>query len=402
LHDFKGVLTHTARYDTSLDLTGKSVAVIGIGSSGIQVVSKIAPQVKQLYTWVRSPTWITAGFAQRFAGPNGANFKYTPEQQKLFQDDPELFLRYSKMIESELNVRFKFILKGSPEAEAAKEFAANEMAQKLDGNTELMDAMIPKDFGVGCRRPTPGNGFLEALNQDNVTMFTKEMQRITEKGFVAADGTEHEVDVIICATGFNTSFIPPFKVVGRNGQSLASMWKNEPTSYLSIAVPHMPNYWIMVGPYGPLGHGSFLPIVETLAGNVIQCIQKMQKECIKAMAPKEEVTESFTRRAKLFLERTAWTQGCSSWFKQGRVDGPLPMFPASRLVYMDLLRDPRFEDYNITYEGGRDMWRFLGTGFATREFDGRDLSYYLGLLDGKDLQEDLEGELHGKMAELVP
>ena len=74
LHSFKGTLVHSATYDTSLDLNGKRVAVLGIGSSGIQIVSNIASQVKQLYTWVRSPTWITAGFAQKFAGPDGANF----------------------------------------------------------------------------------------------------------------------------------------------------------------------------------------------------------------------------------------------------------------------------------------------------------------------------------------
>jgi cation diffusion facilitator CzcD-associated flavoprotein CzcO len=74
LHSFKGPLVHSANYDTSLDLKGKRVAVIGIGSSGIQIISKIASQVGQLYSWVRTPTWITAGFAQRFAGPEGANF----------------------------------------------------------------------------------------------------------------------------------------------------------------------------------------------------------------------------------------------------------------------------------------------------------------------------------------
>lgn len=75
LHDFKGTLSHTARYDTSTVLDGKRVAVVGVGSSGIQVTANIASKVEKLYTWVRSPTWITAGFAQGHAGPNGANFE---------------------------------------------------------------------------------------------------------------------------------------------------------------------------------------------------------------------------------------------------------------------------------------------------------------------------------------
>ncbi|EXJ74840.1 uncharacterized protein A1O5_01536 [Cladophialophora psammophila CBS 110553] len=400
LHSFKGILVHSANYDPEIDLNGKRVAVIGIGSSGIQIISKIASQVKQLYAWVRSPTWITAGFAQKFAGPDGGNFHYTPEQQKRFAENPDLFLRYSKMIESELNVRFKFILNGTKEAEGAREFARNEMMQKLGTtNPDLLEAIIPKNFGVGCRRPTPGNGFLEALNQDNVRVFISPMKEINANGFVDSEGQQHDVDIIICATGFNTSWIPRFPVEA-NGHSIAKMWAKEATSYISLGVPYMPNYFMMGGPYGPLGHGSFLPIIETLASNIIQCIQKMQKDRIKSLTPKPEIAEQFREHAQLFLKRTAWTSGCSSWFKQGRVDGPLPMFPASRLVYMDLLAAPRFEDYQIEYMNSLNMFEFLGNGFATREFDGRDLSYYLGLLDGDDHQIDLEGALHDDLAEL--
>ncbi len=75
LHDFEGTICHTARFDPTIELQGKRVAVIGMGSSGIQVTAEIAPIVGQLYTWIRSPTWITAGFAQEHAGPNGANFE---------------------------------------------------------------------------------------------------------------------------------------------------------------------------------------------------------------------------------------------------------------------------------------------------------------------------------------
>ena len=113
---------------------------------------------------MKTPTWITAGFAQKFAGENGANFHYTAKQKEEFAKNPDLFLKYSKMIESELNQRFKFILKNTKDAKAAKDFAANEMMTKLNGNKELIEAMVPKHFGVGCRRPTPGNGFLVSLH----------------------------------------------------------------------------------------------------------------------------------------------------------------------------------------------------------------------------------------------
>ena len=83
LHEFKGKLCHTANFDTTLDLKGKRVAVIGVGSSGIQITATIASQVSQLYTWVRSPTWVTAGFAQKFAGADGGNFACMSSSQQL-------------------------------------------------------------------------------------------------------------------------------------------------------------------------------------------------------------------------------------------------------------------------------------------------------------------------------
>ncbi len=74
------------------------------------------------------------------------------------------------------------------------------MRARLNNDERLIEAIVPKDFVVGCRRPTPGKGYLEALIEPNVHVFTKMFQKITEKGFIDADGKEHEVDVIICAT----------------------------------------------------------------------------------------------------------------------------------------------------------------------------------------------------------
>ncbi|OAL38299.1 hypothetical protein AYO20_02358 [Fonsecaea nubica] len=417
LHSFQGVLQHSAHFTEGLDLKGKKVAVIGTGSSGIQIVAKIAQEVEHLYTWIRSPTWITAGFAQKFASEGGGNFECTspppsttgsmltisdtPEQKQLFKDNPKLYLKYSKMIESELNQRFKFILKNTPESKAAREYAISEMKQKLAHDEALIEAIIPKNFDVGCRRPTPGNGFLEALNQENVTVFTHFMKAITPTGFIDNSGHEHQVDVIICATGFNTTWIPRFPVEA-NGDTLAKLWRDEATSYISVAPPNIPNYYMMGGPYGPLGHGSFLPILESLARYILQIIDKMQTDRIKSLTPKPEVISQFKEHADLYLQRTAWVSGCSSWFKQGRVDGPLPMFPGSRLTYLKLLERPRFEDYNIEYCNKLNMFEFLGDGFEVREFDGRDLSYYLGLVDEKDVQIDLEADLSTDLAALIP
>lgn len=93
LNDFKGVLVHSAAYPKGLDLHGKRVAVVGIGSSGVQITAKISSQVEKLYTWISTPTWMTPGFAPKYSGPGGRNLtceEYLPcykKEESLFDID---------------------------------------------------------------------------------------------------------------------------------------------------------------------------------------------------------------------------------------------------------------------------------------------------------------------------
>ena len=118
--------------------------------------------------------------------------------------------------------------------------ATAEMMHRLQGNQEIANHIIPK-WSVGCKRPSPGPGFLEALIKDNVTVVKDEIVRIDETGLITADGTHHEVDAIVCATGFDVSFRPRYDLVGKNGLNLTEAWKTDSRGYLSYAVGGMPN-----------------------------------------------------------------------------------------------------------------------------------------------------------------
>ncbi|KAJ3998549.1 FAD/NAD-P-binding domain-containing protein [Lentinula boryana] len=356
LHDFQGTLCHTARWPKEFDYKNKRVAVIGSGSSGIQVLATIQPDVKQLYHWIRSPTWITPGFAQQFAAPGGQNFRYTEEQKKKYADDPIHALKYRKMVESELNERFKFIVQGTPEQKAALEFAKKDMRQRLNENQRLIDAIVPTEFVVGCRRPTPGNGYLEALLAPNVQVFTEMFQRVTSKGFIDSEGNEFAVDAIVCATGFNTSFIPRFPVIGQHGINVQDRWKE-------------------------------YPIDSAMTRCFMQVIRKMQVENIVSMQVKHKAADDFNEHRELYLKRTAWAGRCSSWFKPGPDASPV-MFPGNRVLFIELLTNPRWEDWDYEYGYMGNRFGYLGNGFTMREVDGRDTTFYYGLLDGKDEQPD--------------
>ena len=151
LLDFKGKLVHSASYPEGYDLRGKRVALIGAGSSAVQILPNIYDQVSEVYTWVRSPIWIAAAFGQQFAGENGGNFVYSKDQQAVFSD-PDRYLRYCKMIEDELNQRYQFIINGSDSQKEARRYSTDIMTNALKAQPELLAKIMPTEFDVGCRR----------------------------------------------------------------------------------------------------------------------------------------------------------------------------------------------------------------------------------------------------------
>lgn len=136
------------------------------------------------------------------------------------------------------------------------------MTEKL-ANAELKAKLIPT-WKVGCRRPTPGVGYLESLTKPNVEVVYGEINEITEAGCLCDDGKEYPVDVLICATGFDTTFKPRFPVVNPVGQNLADVWASAPESYLGLAVAGFPNYFIFLGPNCPVGNGPVLVAIGKL------------------------------------------------------------------------------------------------------------------------------------------
>lgn len=122
------------------------------------------------------------------------------------------------------------------------------MTTKLSNDERLVKALLP-DFAVGCRRPTPGNGYLEALTKENVRVVTDRISHVVPEGIVLTAGEVIKIDTFICATGFDLSFTPSFKLVGRQGKTMAEEWKSKPTAYLSLAVPNFPNYFSELGAF---------------------------------------------------------------------------------------------------------------------------------------------------------
>jgi len=128
----------------------------------------------------------------------------------------------------------------SKDQKTSRDLVADIMAERLGHDPRLTKHMTPP-FALGCRRMTPGSGYLESLKADNVEVLPESAVRLTETAIVDESGVEHEVDVIICATGFDASFTPHFKVFGRNGSEIHKQFGDFPVGYLGITAENFPN-----------------------------------------------------------------------------------------------------------------------------------------------------------------
>lgn len=170
-------------------------------------------------------------------------------------------------------------------------------------------------------RLTPGDGYLEALIKSNVQPVYEDISRVYGQGLVTTDGQAHEVDVIICATGFDMAWTPHFELYGVNGSRIQDEWAVWPTCYLGIAAPGFPNYWVMNGPRGNLANGTVLPCLETQIEYVIAAAKKIQSDRIRAIEVRRDITEQLDSYIDKWHEGSVWTADCRSWYKNNTKDG---------------------------------------------------------------------------------
>ena len=208
---------------------------------------------------------------------------------------------------------FRMFYRGSEANLTAKAAMQAAMAAKLHDRPDLADKLIP-DWSPGCRRLTPGEGYLESLVRSNVTSTFDTIVKVTPAGVLTADGTEHRLDILACATGFEVQYLPHFRVTGAAGRVMQD--EPEPNVYASIAVPGFPNYFVVNGPRGNWGQGCALPSHDVQIDYIVQCCRKMQQDNIKSMAPRQDPTTQMNLYMDAWHRKhSVWAEHCRSWYK---------------------------------------------------------------------------------------
>lgn len=298
LDRFTGTVFHSARWDHDHDLTGERVGVIGTGSSAAQFIPQIQPDVGTLTVFQRTPHWTFPRMNRRITAAERALYRRFPVLQRLVRSRQYYYreligtlLQRPGVLETVSRLRMRLQIR----------------------DARLRDKLTP-DYRMGCKRVVVTDDFHPALAQPNVDVVTEKIVEIIPTGVLTADGTEHRLDTLILATGFEVMpAADPLR--GRDGDTLTERWRNGRSAYLGTTVAGFPNYFMLVGPNTGTGHTSVLLYAEPQIDYVIAAIRHTLCNGDDAVEVGQSAQDAYNRELRSRLADTVWlTGGCNSWY----------------------------------------------------------------------------------------
>lgn len=302
---FKGTIFHSAQWDTTVELTGKRVAVIGTGASAVQIVPAIVPVVSQLTVFQRTPAWVTHRLDRSLSEATRQRFRRFPGLMKLQRES--IFW---------LNELVGMGFTGNRFINAVmKRISLKKLTDEV--NDPVTRAKLTPAYTIGCKRILKSDDFYPAFNRPNVRLVTYPIAAFTETGIKAADGQEYPLDVIILSTGFKVADLNfHTQFIGLNGQNLMDAWrKTGGEAYKGVTTTNFPNLAFLLGPNTGLGHNSVVHMMESQMNYIMQYINEVERVGDGGYLDlKESVQKAYNQRLQEQFAGTVWTSGCQSWY----------------------------------------------------------------------------------------
>jgi len=310
---FKGNTMHSARWDWDYNLKDKRIGIVGNGATAAQIIPEIAKVCKSLTVFQRSPNWVVPRDDKPISQTWQNIFKYVPFVRRRYRAGLMDFR------ESFFDVVFET---KSPVHEFMMSASKDHLAAQLPGEkfAKLREQLQPH-YAIGCKRVIITDDYFPTFTRPNVVLETTPIEEITEKGVKTQDGTEHEFDLLVLATGFKTTqFMYPIKILGSNGKSIEDIWASGASAYLGITVPSMPNFSMLYGPNTNLGHNSIILMIEAQALYINAIIKKVrttrQKGGNLRIEVKSNVAQAYNDEIQARLRESAFADpNCNSWYK---------------------------------------------------------------------------------------
>lgn len=303
LERFTGPAFHSSNWRHDIDLTGKTVGVIGTGASAIQFVPRIACQARRLVLFQRTPPWILPRRDRAIRQGWKWLYRKSGLAQKLVRG-----LTYLQMESRALGLsRFPVLLR------IMEKRARMHIAASLADKT--LRKQVTPGFRLGCKRVLLSDDYYPALARKNVHLETASIEKVQERGVRLDNGEFVDLDVLVYGTGFQaTSPVPAGMIVGRQGQDLVEAWRSGPEAYLGTTVAGFPNMFMLMGPNTGLGHNSVVYMIESQIGYVMRCLKTMQEQGIRCVEVRPEVQAAFNADLQAEFAGSVWTSGCKSWY----------------------------------------------------------------------------------------
>jgi 4-hydroxyacetophenone monooxygenase len=350
LREFNGALLHTAAWDHSVELAGKRVALIGTGASGVQVGTAIAGEVGHLTVLQRSRHWLMPNHyievpeSVRWAQRNIPHYAQWLRFRSFWFAADGLFENIR--IDPEWPHQDRSI---SALNDGVREYCLQNYRAKLAHRPDLMEKLVP-DYPVFGKRIVMDIDWLQALCRDNVSLETAGIERVDGSTIVLADGRRIDVDVIVCATGFETrDMVGDLTIVGRGGRNLKREWQDDPRAYLGVTIPGYPNFFLTVGPNSAPNHAGGQNITsESQIHYIIECLDLLHRNNAAALEPTQSACDRFNAEVDAALNGLIWLhpRAPHSYYKNAK--GRNIMSCPYRLVdYWWMTRSPKEEDYAL-------------------------------------------------------
>ncbi|THG33508.1 flavin-containing monooxygenase [Naasia lichenicola] len=309
-----GRVFHSSRWGDA-DLSGARVGIVGTGASAVQLIPEVAARAESVVVFQRSAPYVVPR----------QDREYTAAEQRLFARAPESAERLRSRLFWSMEQGYAQRIGISGPLDALRHRALAHLGEQV-GDRGLRAALTP-DYEIGCKRVLLSDDFYPALSRPTVVLEASALESVRGGTAVAASGRMHELDVLILATGFESTE-PPYArtILGRNGVPLADRWADGMVAYASTAVHGFPNLFILDGPNASLGHNSAIYMIEAQIDHILDALSALADLTGGAMAGGGGVLE-VTRAAEddyiaeldAVAGSTVWLRGkCSSWYVDER------------------------------------------------------------------------------------
>ncbi len=333
---FKGPVFHSARWDHSIDLRNKRVAVIGTGASAAQFIPEIAPVAAHVDVFQRTAHWVLPKADRLLSTFEHRLFRTLPFVQRLYR--MAAYWTHEVPVLGFMNPKFLTVLESASRRTLKKQVADPELRAKLTPG-----------YRIGCKRILLTNDFYPALARPDVDLHTQQIDEFTEDGVRTADGTLHEADVVILGTGFATDNRCAHEhIVGRGGQRIQDAWRDGMTAYLGMTVAGFPNMFMMMGPNSGGGAQSILFVIEAQLHYVVECLRMMKQRRATRFEVRADVQRAFNTWLHGKLATSVWNSGgCHSWFLD-RTGHNRQSWPGTGTGYWRATRRPDPKAFTLT------------------------------------------------------